>query len=79
MQRHVTPRGRMYKTCVAPGFAQVPSVSRAWKAHLQRNDPKEADKEPEEEVGVIEVIEVEEVTVEGEGEGELEEGELRES
>ena len=36
---------------------------------------------PEEEVGVIEVIEVEEVTVEGEGEGEgeLEEGELRES
>ena len=78
MQRHVTPRGRMYKTYVAPGFAQVPSVLQAWKAHMQRNDPKEADKVPEEEVGVVEVIEVEEVTVEGEGEGELEEGELRE-
>jgi len=46
---------------VAPGFAQVPSVSRAWKAHMQRNGPKEADK-----------------AVEGEDEGELEEGELRE-
>ena len=46
---------------------------------MQRNDPKEEDKVCQrKKVGVIEVIEVEEVTVEGEGEGELEEGELRE-
>ena len=68
------PPGWSMQPHVAPGFAQVPSVSRAWKAHMQRNDPKGADKESEEEVGVIEVGEV---TVEGEGE--LEEGELRES